>query len=134
MREDGKLNPHAIKINKNCKFDEICTKLDINETIPVKVLSFKVRSHTFDEVYNDSNLVTVRVVCHNDYLCKKRSEDFDHWIKKPCDEEFKVIDENRYYVDMVVNLNQTYLISRQNLTSFISHNSLECPLKNITIV
>ena len=40
IREDGKLKPDAIRFNSKCIGEDICSLIDIQSTIPVKVVVF----------------------------------------------------------------------------------------------
>ena len=35
---------------------------------------------------------------------------------------------------MIVNLNNTYSLTRNNMTEMINYDPIECPLKSLTIV
>lgn len=73
-------------------------------------------------------------MCHEDSGCKQKFQDYKHWIKEPCGNQFYIKNDRPLEINMVVNLNHTFLITRQNLTDFISANNVECPLKELTIV
>ena len=73
ISEDGKPKPDAIKFNSICNNQDICTIIDLESTIPVKVVLFQVRYYIDDLVYYDSSPVTIRVVCHIDQECKSGS-------------------------------------------------------------